>query len=514
MSRVSRFVDQYGRPLALEPAYKNAGGGYRFDGLHAPFIGPNAALLASQPILVARSRERLRNDAILWKGLSARVANTVGTGIRVESLASTGNPDTDASLREEIGELIDDWAEEADADGVTNFYGLQAIMVREMFAAGECFARLRPRRRDDGIPASLQVQLISGDQVPVWKTETLSNGHVIRAGIEFDGIGKRVAYWMYRHRPNDGDPRDVSELVRVPAEEVIHVFEREAPGQIRGIPMLCRVLLRAHEMGLCNEATLTRMATASMFAVFFTAELGEDWSADRNTAQPERQGDIKLAPGMGVELEPGRDVKTAQPPDIGASYREFWKAVHLELAAGVGVPYEMLTGDLSDVNYSSIRAGIVEFRRATLALIENTLVPSFRKIYRAVLTSAIRTGEISYDVAAFLRRQRQILRAEWTPQGFDWVDPLKEVLAWREMIAIGLDSRSAAHRELGYNPRRKLREIADERHEAAALGLRFETDPEPVADESPDDASRRRQNRDAARASLLAMAQWDDRRAA
>jgi capsid protein len=92
---------------------------------------------------------------------------------------------------------------EADAEGITNFYGLQKRVARELFIAGEVFVRLRPRYISDGLSIPLQLELLPSEQLPLWLTMPLSNGNWIRQGIEFDRIGRRVAYHFWRVNPGD-----------------------------------------------------------------------------------------------------------------------------------------------------------------------------------------------------------------------------------------------------------------------------------------------------------------------
>ena len=81
----------------------------------------------------------MRNDPYAFNVIDKRVSNLIGTGI-------TPRPTTDdAALRKLKQQLWDDWVDEADADELTDFYGMQALVARTVETAGECFVRLRPR---------------------------------------------------------------------------------------------------------------------------------------------------------------------------------------------------------------------------------------------------------------------------------------------------------------------------------------------------------------------------------
>ena len=58
------------------------------------------------------------------------------------------------------------WTDDADAEGLTDFYGLQRRAAREVFMTGEVFLRFRPRRPEDGLVVPLQVQMLPSEMLP------------------------------------------------------------------------------------------------------------------------------------------------------------------------------------------------------------------------------------------------------------------------------------------------------------------------------------------------------------
>ena len=138
----------------------------------------NQQTLALAGVFQASELVRQAANHGTWSGYAANAceafaANLVGDGIKPSSLVE------DADLRDRLQRLWLAWTDEADADGLTDFYGLQAMVAREMFVAGECFVRLRPRRPEDGLRVPLQVQLLQSEMLPFEKTETAANGNRI-----------------------------------------------------------------------------------------------------------------------------------------------------------------------------------------------------------------------------------------------------------------------------------------------------------------------------------------------
>lgn len=187
----------------------------RLRGFQATRAHVNALIAASGPDITARARWLVRNNGYAVNAVESWAANTVGDGIKpISKLA-------DAASKEELQRLWLAWTDEADAEGLTDFYGLQRRTAREVFLAGEVFVRIRPRRVEDGLSVPLQLQMLPSEMLPLHETGVARNGNAIRQGIEFDRIGRRVAYHFFRRHPGDStDPGLSGEIVRVPASEV------------------------------------------------------------------------------------------------------------------------------------------------------------------------------------------------------------------------------------------------------------------------------------------------------
>ena len=229
-----------GGPAAMRARLEGAMSRRRLRGWNPPLENINALVASGGPRLLARSRELVVTNGYAANACEAFAANLVGDGIKPSSLIG------DADLRDRVQRLWLAWTDEADADGLTDFYGLQAMVAREMFVAGECFVRLRPRRAEDGLPVPLQLQLLQSEMLPFEKTETALSGNRIRCGIEFDAIGRRVAYHFRRRHPGDSTDQGpvIPETVRVPAEDVLHIYRPIDAGQIRGLPHVAPAMVR------------------------------------------------------------------------------------------------------------------------------------------------------------------------------------------------------------------------------------------------------------------------------
>ena len=459
------------------PTYDGVGGGRRSLSWSVGNPGAVAAMLFNQNELRAKSRDLVRRNAWANSALESYVANAIGTGIKPQSML------TDALQREAVQALWRNWTVEADAAGLTDFYGLQAMACRAMLEGGEALIRLRYRRPEDGLSVALQIQVLEPEHLPVQMNLQSDNGNLIRAGIEFDRLGRRVAYHLYRSHPQDGLLAPMSgdgglTTVRVDAAEIIHLFRPLRPGQIRGEPWLARALVKLNELDQYDDAELVRKKTAAMFAGFVTRLSPEDNLMGEGVSDSNGVALAGLEPGTMQILEPGEDIKFSQPADVGGSYSEFLRMQFRAVAAAMGVTYEQLTGDLSLVNYSSIRAGLLEFRRRVEALQHGVIVHQLcRPIWQAWMDQAVLEGSLKMPGYSLAAKRRNYQCVKWIPQGWQWVDPLKEADAMKAAIRSGLMSRSEAISANGYDAEDVDREIAADNARADGLGLVFDSDP-------------------------------------
>ncbi len=456
-----------GGPKAVRARLEGAMSKRRLRGWNPPLENINALVASGGPKLLARSRELVVTNGYAANACEAFAANLVGDGIKPSSLIA------DPALRDSVQRLWLAWTDEADADGLTDFYGLQAMVAREMFVAGECFVRLRPRRAEDGLLVPLQLQLLQSEMLPFEKTEADPNGNPIRCGIEFDLIGRRVAYHFRRRHPGDSTDQRLAipETVRVPAEEVLHIYRPIDAGQIRGLPHVAPAMVRLFLLDQYDDAELDRKKTAAMFAGFITKTAPEDPMMGEGAADLDGAAIASLEPGTMQVLLPGEDVKFSSPADVGGGYEAFQYRTLLAVSASLGLPYHLVTGDVRQANYSSLRAELVEFRRRIGQLQHGVIAHQLcRPIWRRWLETAVLSGALDTDPTA--------LRAvQWIPPRWDWVDPLKDIQAQVLAMEAGITSRRKVVEATGYDVEEVDRDNAADAARVKELGLSYKTSP-------------------------------------
>ena len=297
-----------------------AAGGRRWQGAQS-FGWVNSEIAAAAGPVRRRAGYYARNNPWVSNGVAAIVSGAVGAGIKPQS------QHPDAAVRDALHRRWQAWTDQADADGVTDLYGLQALAVRTMVASGECFGHLMLE------PDGLRVRLLDAEMVPLDESRELGDGRRVIQGVEFDADGGRAAYRVRRYRPDV--PSFSTELVRVDAEAMAHLFAPLAPGQVRGISWLAPVLLRLHEVDLYEDAQLVRQKVAALFAGFVLDASGTAAGLDGTSTNGVLT--TGLEPGTLKVLPPGYDIKFSDPAKIGDDTTAFLQLQLRSIAAGIGV---------------------------------------------------------------------------------------------------------------------------------------------------------------------------------
>lgn len=479
-----RTLDAYGRPIHISMVkgdYEAAGTGRRLGTWGTSSAGPSSAISGSLRSLRGRSRQLIRNNPLADGGFDSYVANIIGSGINPRWQIK------DPMIKLALQELWDDSVDEFDFYGLQNIYGQQSQVVRGMAGDGEILARLVPRPPEEGLAVPLQVQLLEADHLDESYNTIWENGNEIRMGIEFDEEGKRVAYHLWPEHPGEAylTRRNIAQRIRVLAAEIIHVFRPLRAGQMRGRPWLSSVIVRIHELDQYTDAELVRKKTAAMFGGFIVEAAGipgdpAAWFGKRAANDSQDRAVIALEPGTFPTLPRGMDVKMSQPVDVGITYEVWIKQNLREIAKGMGVTYEQLTGDLTGVNFSSIRAGLLEFRRRVGQLQRDIIVFQFcRPVVNAWLDAAVLSGAIV--LPDYFANRRIYRRIKWRPDGWPWVDPLKDLEAAKGKIRSGLSTRAKTAAENGDDVETIDNENAEDNARADRLGLIYDTDPRKTA---------------------------------
>ena len=439
-----------------------------------PGIGTsaNAEISTARLMLRDRARDLRRNNAYAAKAVATLVSNRIGTGILA---AAEGANDR---LNRRVNASWERWIDRCDVHGKTDLYGLEALAESARIESGECFVRLirLDEAASDDVP--LRLQVLEPDYLDTTRNERMDSGSEIREGIEYSG-GIAVAYWLFPTHPGDNAPVLPMSVrsVRVPASEILHYYRVSRPGQLTGVTELAPVIRRMNDLDAYADAELMRkrIAACSVAAVTTPAGLPATSLAPTTIGSDGRREE-QMAPGMYHYLKPGEGIEFLDPkPSEG--YGEFFGVELHAISAGLGIPYELLTGDLSEVTYTSHRGGLVQFRAAVEADQWQLVIP---QLCRPIWDRFVRDSLMSPSVGA--------VPAKFTPPRFGLLDPAKEIPAMEKSIQAGLRSWTDTIRREGDDPAKVLDEIEAERAEFRRRGINLTSIAPPPAPAPEDEA--------------------------
>jgi lambda family phage portal protein len=435
--------------------YDAASRGPRTKGWRAA-AGDADAVTGSRERIAAVARDMTRNAPFAVKAQHVIAANVIGDGI-IPKLRGA-NKRQEKRLREMLKAHFDTTA--IDAMGRENLYGLQRLAMMAVVSDGEVL--VRRVRTNQPIPFQinvLEIDYLDTDKVSVTDPE-------IREGIEYNARGERVAYWLYDQHPGSNHRTIRRGLTsrRVPASDILHIYRQDRPGQTRGVSWFAPVALAMQDWADHQDAKLLQQKIAACFAAFRTGIEPEDGditsAADRFAT---------LSPGRIENLGVGEDIKFATPPSV-QGYDEFSRVTLRAIAAGLGITYEALTGDLSGVNFSSGRMGRMEMDRNVSAWQWLMMIPQMMQPI----------GNWTLE-AMGMRPEGRGFTIDWVPPVRFIVDPNREVAAMVASMDAGLSSRQGNIRALGYDPEDVLAEQAEDATAAATAGIGFKSGPVPVS---------------------------------
>lgn len=342
-------------------AYDGAVTNYRME--QVGLISGDSDTLAARELklLWQRNAHALRNNG--W-AKSARLKHKTNVGvIKVKWKDANGVPN------KEMQELWDVFAKNPNLDGFGTLENTQDEWLGNLFD-GEAICRMIVKKRKDSkIPLVLQ-------NIPKEYLDPCyaDSGKNIKNSITFTDSGIPTTYNFSKKLTKLLDSLDYSgEKVEVPADEILHIFERMESGQWRGIPFLAVVLLSLYSLDDLSDATIQKQVNAqhvtwiikntSMTSAVATGT-GRS-SIDPNDIDPSTGKPKKIIQGSGggtQYLNKNEDLFPVQGQGVGAELIDLMKFELHKIAEACGLTYELLTGDVGGVSLATLQHLNIELK--------------------------------------------------------------------------------------------------------------------------------------------------------
>jgi lambda family phage portal protein len=405
------------------------------------------------------ARDLVRNNKYASAALRQMTAQMIGDGITARCVHS--DPVIAATAQQEW----DSWSNSPVYEGRHNFFHVQKLIGRGMIEGGEMLQVWLPL---NGVPDS-RIRVLEGDYLDSTKTYRTAQGRVVQ-GVEFDAEGNRSAYHLFAEHPGDVIFGGGLNSVPVAAEYVDHVFEEIRAPQARGVSWLGAVALTLRDVSDIEDATRLKKKVEACLALVLTRESADGSSpilGEQKDQGPNKQDIETMRPGMIWRARPGEDAKAVTP---AASHDtvEFLRQQIAAVSASL-IPYHLMTGDVSQANYSGLRAAMLGFWTLLDDWQQQIVIPlccqsAFNRRMRVLAT---RTGDPRY---------LQVL-SQWAVPKRGLVDPVKDLMGEILEIRAGLTHETDALARRGIDIDKHFAEIARINALIDKLGLALDTDP-------------------------------------
>lgn len=426
-------------------SYAAAKVGRLFQDFMASSKSADAELKGDIVLMRNRARELARDDPYVKQYLRLLKDNVVGdNGFALQVKARNTNGLLDVIGNSQVEEAWSAFGRKGNctADGRRSIVDLEKYVTEALARDGEAIVQIvRSRNFYHGIA----FHPLEADLLDEKKNGKARNGNQIRMGVEIDAYQRPVAYWLRQMHPGDYEYSTTAlvESVRVPAEQIIHVFDPERAGQSRGVSWLAPFITTTKMLNGYREAELVAARMAASKMGFFTSESGEDAPADSYDGNVPQ---IDVEPGTFHQLPMGVDFKAFDTGHPTNAFSDFEKGILRTMAVGGGVSYASLSGDLSDTSYSSVRQGALlerdAYKGVQRLVLDHFVVPAFAAWLRHVM-------DFGFIPLPGTRFDKFFNASSFRPRGWQWVDPKSEIDAAVTAMHNGVMSPSDVSGQFG-----------------------------------------------------------------
>ncbi|OWV94259.1 hypothetical protein ATY81_12470 [Rhizobium sp. R72] len=393
-----------------------------------------------------RARDFVRNG---WAGqriLDVLTSHVIGTGI--VTVPNTGSDRDDNRYRL----LREEWENRSDIENVLNYGGQQALMLRSMVEGGDSVLRMLPMKFEaDGSNVPFRLQGLEGDLIDSSRDSLLGKDRNVRLGVQLGEWNTREGLYLHSTHPGDGFAVLGSEGSKlVEWKDLCYLYRPLRLGQLRGISWFAPILLNAKEIQDLMEAAIVQQRTQASFAGFLKRAPG---AANPLVTKKEEDGTkvTRIEPGQIQDIGES-DIVFANPSSQSV-FGEAYKAGLWAMAAGAGITYDQLTGDLTQANYSSLRAGKIEFRRLVEQVQWQVFVPMVcEKVDRRFEELAVMAGK--------LRPRKDGYRVDHIMPAVEPIDPKKDLEADILAVRAGRMSPQSFISAWGYDWRKVVKDFS------------------------------------------------------
>lgn len=374
-------------------------------------------------------------------------------------------------LNKELNTMIlwlwEHFSKDACANG-DSIYQLQRIAAKHYFVDGTFLIRKVFIAGADG-KKTLKLEGLEADHLDTMKDVDDGVNRVVN-GIKLDQYNKPLGYWIKKRFPTEFD----SASIFVPADEVIHLFDRNRVSDVTGMCQFASVVANLYSIGEYRNATMNLARVATGFGVFVETNSPGDYGQGNSATEGKDEAGVPYAhviPGGVHYMRPGEKITQVKPESPGSQYEGFVRNELQAASVGAGMSYESISNDGSRSNFSSTRQMLL-FERAmaryTFSLFEEQF---YNKVYKWFIEFHREFGKLGSMMPKYEDEMGRYLAVNWSRPKTEWVDPLKDVKSAAAEVQLGINTLSNLSETAGRDIEETVATLAYEKELFESNGL-------------------------------------------
>ena len=422
----------------------------------------DAEIKRGHKLITARARDLVRNNSYVAGAIEKICNNVVRRGIRPQAqFRVKGQPDRPRNRL--IEAHFERWSRYADVSGHNSFAALQRLILRHIWVDGEILLHRVWDNSLKGI-APLRLEVIESDHLDARIDGALSNGNIGRRGVEVDPATNRPVFFhvLDQHPGDDYRLGGQAATSRIPAADIIHVYDKRRASQTRGVSWLAAILMESYDLSEYKAYERIGARLAAAFGIFVKTSY-PDGGMGAGIGVPAKQfgPDGELLPSADIEMpdyiEPGRiqkmpygsEIQVASHNRPGTQYEPFVTDSVRGMSTGSGMSYEAFSNDYTAASYSSARSASLEERLSyqgqQLFLNEKCNARVWAWFLEAAYLAGLLPSSADYAADPLVWHEAVV----WQNPGWTWVDPLKDSKAAGEGLTNCTTTRTTISAQLG-----------------------------------------------------------------
>jgi len=505
-------VDRIIKAIESDARARSAYAASESNRLNANWVATNEAintiLNRELSTLRARSRYLEQNNPYGIAAINTLLNFCVGTGFELQmQVARVERTDTGFqrveldAFNDYVEDLFATWGLNVTGNAPINspesLFEIQNLIMRRFAVDGEVFIHIGVNKGHPVVPFILEV--IDANNVGANITEY--KGNPVFLGIEVDkNTWQPVAYWVYSVKNQDPQFQSQMGATRIPAENMIHVFKKHYPYQLRGIPFCAGVAQKFFDIEEYNKAQIVRSKLAAMFGLLLAGGKGgglltdSSYDAESDNTNSlgfpvDANGNIiaQMGPGIIGRVAEGVTPHMVTPtaPE-GGNYDPFLRHQLRALGAGhdVGLSYTGLTRDSSKTTFAGGRQEENRDFQGYRPFMKLFGLKALSPIFRPWMDTAVLSGALLDGVGTdYEMRPEFWQRHAWMPGGWSrGINPLQEVNASAKSMELNITTLADECAALGRDwkiqlakgervAEGKLQQYARLKEKSVALGI-------------------------------------------